>query len=64
MGLKKGPDVFKVVLRNSNMVVFMWCTAHYFTLDLTFDRKSGTDTAKTGLPPFNLSQLSNKSFLV
>ena len=61
---KKGPNVFKVVLGNSNMVVFLWCTAYYFALDLTFGRKSGADSAKTGLPPFNLSQLSNKLLLI
>jgi hypothetical protein len=61
---KEGPNVFKVVLRNSNMVVFLWCTAYYFALDLTFGRKSGADTAKTSLPPFNLSQLSNEVLLV
>jgi hypothetical protein len=61
---KEGPNVFKAILGNSNMVVFLWCTAYYFALDLMFGRKSSADTAKTSLPPLNLSQLSNELLFV
>jgi hypothetical protein len=57
---KKGTNMLGIILRNTNMVVFMWCIAHRCAFDSSLARQPRSDTAKTGLPPLDSSQLSDK----
>lgn len=64
MLLKEGADVVMIVLRNSNMVVFVWCATYHITFGLLVPGQFSSDTTKAGFSSLNLSQLPNKLFFI